>query len=88
MTVMKLAARGAGLDAYIATVASRVNAYLRGWGQYFGQGHRGTVFKCMNQFVYGRMTRHLRGRSQRHLRPPADYTYYRFIYERLKVVRL
>ena len=72
----------------IAVLVERVNAYLRGWRQYFGQGHRGTVFNNMNSFVYGRMLRQMKGRSQRHLRPSADLTYYRFIYERLGVVRL
>ena len=72
----------------VPVLAERLNACLRGWRQYFGQGHRGTGFKHVNQFVFGRMLRQLKGRSQRHLRPPVDYTYYRFVYERPGVVRL
>lgn len=72
----------------VPVLVNRVNAYVRGWGVYFGAGHRGTVFNKMNQFVYGRMLRQLKGRSQRHLRPPAGCSYYRYIYERLGVHRL
>lgn len=72
----------------IPTVVGRLNAYLRGWRQYFNQGNRGKVFNHANQYVYDRMVRHLKRRSQRHLRPPGDHSYYQFVYQRLGVARL
>jgi RNA-directed DNA polymerase len=72
----------------IPTVVGWLNAYLRGWRQYYNQGNRGKVFNRANQYIYDRMVRHLKRRSQRHLRPPGDLSYFQFVYQRLGVVRL
>jgi RNA-directed DNA polymerase len=62
--------------APIQSVLTRVNAFLRGWGQYYAHGYPSKAFRELNWFVLCRLTHHLQRRSQRRYRPPADRTYY------------
>ena len=72
----------------IPVVVDRLNYYLVGWSNYFGQAHKGKVFSKSNQFVYDRMVRHLKRRSQRHFRLPEGMSWYAMVYQRLGVQRI
>ncbi len=72
----------------IGVVVRRLNQYLVGWSNYFGKGYPRQAFRAINQFVQLRLMRHLKRRSQRPLQPPQDMSWYAFIYQRLRVIRL
>lgn len=72
----------------ITEVVKRLNHYLEGWANYFGQIHKGKVFNQANHYVYNRMVRHLKHRSQRHLRLPAGMSWYGMVYQRMGVLRI
>lgn len=64
-----------------------LNRYLRGWGNYFGQGYPRQAFRALNAHVRVRLAQHLRRRSQRGYRPPAGVSYYAH-FQRLGLVQL
>jgi RNA-directed DNA polymerase len=72
----------------IAQVVRRLNSYLIGWSNYFGQGYPREAFRAINVYVQMRMWHHLRRRSQRSLKPPEGMSWFTFLYERLGVIRL
>jgi len=58
-----------------------LNAHLRGWANYFGQGYPRAAFREINRYVRERLTRHLRRRSQRRYRAPQEMSLYRHLAE-------
>ena len=64
-----------------------LNCYLRGWGNYFGQGYPRQAFRTLNAFVRARLTQHLRRRSQRPYRPGRGESFYAH-FQRLGLVQL
>ncbi len=69
-------------------LVGEVNAQLRGWGVYFGQGRSRPAFRAMNWFVFQRLVRHLQRRSQRPYRPPKGVSWYAHLYKQLGLVQL
>jgi RNA-directed DNA polymerase len=63
----------------VAVVVADLNAFLRGWQQYFQFGHALGAQRALTAFAIERLMRHLRRRSQRPCRPPAGVTWYAFI---------
>jgi RNA-directed DNA polymerase len=60
----------------VSQVIAEVNAVVRGWGNYFGQGYPSRVFNRVNWYVSYRLGEHLRRRSQRgYRRPPGESLY-------------
>ena len=60
----------------IPTLIRELNRHLKGWANYFGQGYPRQAFAGINEFVRGRLRRHLRRRSQRAFRPPEGRSWY------------
>ena len=60
----------------IPTLIRELNRHLAGWANYFGQGYPRRAFQQINEFVRGRLRRHLRRRSQRAFRPPEGRSWY------------
>ncbi len=60
----------------IPTLIQELNRHLKGWANYFGQGYPRQAFQGINEFVRGRLRRHLRRRSQRAFRPPEGRSWY------------
>lgn len=60
----------------IPTLIGELNAHLRGWANYFGQGYRRKAFREINRHVRERLGRHLRRRSQRPWRPPEGISFH------------
>ena len=56
-----------------------LNRHLRGWANYFGQGYHRHAFRTINDYVRGRLIRHLRRRSQRPFRPPEGRSWYQHL---------
>jgi len=54
----------------VPKLIGEVNRHLRGWANYFGQGHPRRAYDHLNYFVRVRLARHLRRRSQRLWRVP------------------
>jgi RNA-directed DNA polymerase len=68
-------------------LVDKLNAYLRGWGQYFGYGYPRHAFRNVNAYTRARLTQHLRRRSQRGYRPAAGVSFYTH-FARLGLVKL
>ena len=65
----------------IKKVVEDLNGLLRGWGNYFGIGHRRKSFHKLNNYVHMRLYRHLNRRSQRkHKLKKANQSYYDYLY--------
>ena len=63
-----------------STVIGNLNAYLRGWANYFCRGYPRKAFRDLNWYVLERMYRHLNRRSQRKFRSkPAEQSYYAYL---------
>jgi RNA-directed DNA polymerase len=60
----------------ITILIRELNRHLAGWANYFGQGYPRSAFQKINEFVRGRLRRHLRRRSQRAFRPPEGQSWY------------
>jgi RNA-directed DNA polymerase len=60
----------------IPTLIQELNRHLKGWANYFGHGYPRQAFQEINEFVRGRLRRHLRRRSQRAFRPPEGRSWY------------
>jgi RNA-directed DNA polymerase len=60
----------------VPQVIAEVNAVLRGWGNYFGEGYPSKVFGRVNWYVSYRLGEHLRRRSQRDYHRPKGETWY------------
>jgi RNA-directed DNA polymerase len=71
----------------LPALIDQLNRHLRGWGNYFRNGHPQHSFRRMDYYVRDRLAQHLRRRSQRRYRPPADKTLYRHLQE-LGLLRL
>ena len=66
---------------------ARVNRHLEGWANYYRLGYPRKAFRQLNQYVGGRLARHLRRRSQRPWRPPKGVSYYR-AFQKMGLIRL
>jgi len=71
----------------LPALVGQLNAYLRGWGQYFGYGYPRHAFRNLNAYTRARLTQHLHRRSQRGYRPPAGVSFYQH-FARLGLVKL
>jgi len=56
-----------------------INAYLRGWRDYFSLGYTRMAYRAVNHFVQWRLIRHLDRRSQRRFRWPKDQSTYAYL---------
>jgi RNA-directed DNA polymerase len=63
----------------IPVLIGQVNRQLRGWANYFSQGHPRVTFRAINSYAELRMAAHLQRRSQRPMRPPKGVTWYAFL---------
>jgi RNA-directed DNA polymerase len=69
-------------------VVKRLNRYLIGWSNYFGTGYPSETFGSLNAHVLKRMWQFLQRQSQRPFKPPEGMSWYKLIYEKLKVHQL
>lgn len=60
----------------IVALIAQINEHLRGWGNYFGQGHPRKAFRQVNRFAQERLERHLKRRSQRPFRVSGAISWY------------
>jgi len=67
----------------VAVVVADLNAFLRGWQQYFQFGHARSAQHALTAYTIERLTRHLRRRSQRPVRLPDGMTWYGYITQSL-----
>jgi RNA-directed DNA polymerase len=67
----------------VAVVVADLNAFLRGWQQYFQFGHARRAQHALSAYPIDRLMRHLRRRSQRPVRPPDGMTWYAYITQSL-----
>lgn len=58
-----------------------INAWSKGWTNYFGYGYPRKAFRSMHAFIVARVTTHLRRRSQRAYRAPAGTTFYAHVHD-------
>lgn len=58
-----------------------INAWSRGWTNYFGYGYPRMAFRSIHHFIVDRVTNHLRRRSQRAYRPPAGKSLYAHVHD-------
>jgi len=72
----------------VGKVVERLNYYLVGWSNYFGTGYPSKTFGSLNAQVQKRLIQFLRRLSQRPFKPPEGMSWYKFIYEKLKVHQL
>jgi RNA-directed DNA polymerase len=70
------------------TVVDEVNQFLRGWGGYYKMGCPKKAWRDLDWHVQQRLKRLLNRRSQRGYKLPEKYTWYRFLHERLGLIRL
>lgn len=63
----------------VAVVVADLNAFLRGWQQYFQFGHARRAQHALTAFAIERLMRHLRRRSQRPVWLPDGMTWYGYI---------
>lgn len=63
----------------VAVVVADLNAFLRGWQQYFQFGHARRAQHALTAFAIERLMRHLRRRSQRPVGLPDGMTWYGYI---------
>ena len=60
----------------IPYMITELNAQLRGWSNYYGQGYPRQAFREINRLIRERLYHHLTRRSQRPWRPPKGTTFY------------
>ena len=72
----------------IGEVVTRLNRYLVGWSNYFGTGYPSKTFGSLNAHVQKRLIQFLRRQSQRPFKPPEGMSWYKLIYDKLKVYQL
>jgi RNA-directed DNA polymerase len=72
----------------IDVVVNRLNAFLRGWANYFKTGYPSKAFRSIDGYVQLRMFQFLKRRSQRPFKPPKAMSWYTFLYKRLGVYQL
>jgi len=65
----------------IPILIQELNAYTRGWQQYFSFGYPKMGWRHVDWQMRERLMRHLSRRSQRPYRPPAGQSYYRHFQE-------
>ena len=65
-----------------------LNLQLAGWRGYFRKGYPRKPFRSMNNYILGKVVKHLQRRSQRPYRPPQGVTWYQHIYGNLGLIRL
>jgi RNA-directed DNA polymerase len=63
----------------IPVLIGEVNRQLRGWANYFNQGHPRLTYRAINSYVELRLAAHLQHRSQRPMRLPQGATWYGFL---------
>ena len=66
-------------------IAGDLNAYLRGWTQYFSRFHRHSTFSSANVYVLDRVRNHLQRRSQRPCRPRGEMSWYQMVHDHLGI---
>jgi RNA-directed DNA polymerase len=69
----------------VGEVVGTLNNFLRGWSNYFGTGYPKKAFIVLGFYVERRMWQFLKHLSQRSFKPPEGISWYKFIYEKLKV---
>jgi RNA-directed DNA polymerase len=72
----------------IGEVIKQLNRYLVGWSNYFDTGYPSKTFRSLNVHVFRRMWQLLQRKSQRPFKPPEGMSWYKLIFEKLKVHRL
>jgi RNA-directed DNA polymerase len=63
----------------IPVLIAEINRQLRGWANYFNQGHPRLTYRAINSYLGLRLMAHLQRRSQRPMRPPKGVTWYAFL---------
>jgi RNA-directed DNA polymerase len=71
----------------VPELVGQLNAYLRGWANYFGYGYPRHAFRSLNAYTRVRLAQHLRRRSQRGYRPAPGVHFYAH-FQRLGLVAL
>ena len=62
-------------------VVKDLNTFLRGWGNYFGQGYPRKAFRDVSHYARQRMVTHLNRRSQRKYHRPQGMSHYQYLQE-------
>jgi RNA-directed DNA polymerase len=65
----------------IVKMIGEINAWSKGWTNYFGYGYPRKAFRSMHNFTVARVTTHLRRRSQRAYRPPIGKSFYAHVHD-------
>jgi RNA-directed DNA polymerase len=60
----------------LSQLVGQLNAYLRGWANYFGYGYPRHAFRHLNAYTRARLAQHLQRRSQRGYRAAAGVSFY------------
>jgi len=68
-------------------VVKDLNTFLRGWGNYFGQGYPRKAFRDVSHYARNRMVTHLNRRSQRKYHRPKGMSHYQYLQE-IGLIRL
>ena len=68
-------------------VVEDVNAFLRGWRNYFQYGYPRAAFRNLGHFARNRMVTHLNRRSQRKYHRPKGMSHYQYLHK-LVLLRL
>lgn len=72
----------------IPELIESLNLQLAGWKNYFFKGYPRKAFRKMNNYICGKVIKHLNRRSQRPYRPPQGVTWYQHIYRNLGLIQL
>lgn len=65
----------------VTDIIGQINAWSRGWTNYFAYGYPRKTFRSVQQFIVQRLTSHLRRRSQRGYRKPVDKSFYAHVHD-------
>lgn len=65
----------------VVQMIGEINAWSRGWTNYFGYGYPRVAYRSMHNFIVNRATNHLQRRSQRAYRPPAGKSFYAHVHD-------
>jgi RNA-directed DNA polymerase len=65
----------------VVQMIGEINAWSRGWTNYFGYGYPRMAYRSMHHFIVDRVTNHLRRRSQRAYRPPGGKSFYAHVHD-------
>ena len=65
----------------VVEMIGEINAWSRGWTNYFGYGYPRMAYRLMHNFIVNRVTNHLQRRSQRAYRPPAGKSFYAHVHD-------